>query len=72
MQAAAGPGAWLAFTDVAIMGAIALLTRARRCCAPARGADQVIALAASGGAPARAIDGAPGDAVRLKLLRSAS
>ena len=52
------------------MGAIALLAERTPLLCAGQGADQVIALAASGGAPARAIDGAPGDAVRLKLLRS--
>ncbi|MBR8653944.1 NAD(P)-dependent oxidoreductase [Achromobacter sp. Marseille-Q0513] len=72
MQAAAGAARarGLAFTDVAIMGAIALLAERTPLLCAGQGADQVIALAASGGAPARAIDGAPGDAVRLKLLRS--
>ena len=40
------------------MGAIALLAERTPLLCAGQGADQVIALAASGGAPARAIDGA--------------
>ncbi|SAI70435.1 Prephenate dehydrogenase [Bordetella ansorpii] len=58
------------FTDVAIMGAIILLgARTPLLCAGV-GAQAVAGFAQSCGAPAQAIDGEAGDAVRLKLLRS--
>lgn len=63
---AAGVG----FTDVAIMGAIALLAEATPLMCVGEGAGRVLQLAADIGAPAREISGQPGDAVRLKLLRS--
>jgi len=72
MQAAAAAAAErnIAFTDVAIMGAIALLAERTPLLCAGTGTDVVLRLAESGGAPARAIPGAAGDAVRLKLLRS--
>ncbi|RAP64747.1 6-phosphogluconate dehydrogenase [Achromobacter sp. HZ01] len=72
MQAAAAAAAaqGIDFTDVAIMGAIALLAERTPLLCAGTGADAVLRLAESGGAPARAIAGAAGDAVRLKLLRS--
>lgn len=72
MRAAADVAAQLGvpFTDVAIMGAIALLgARTPLLCAGA-GAPGVAEFTASCGAPAQAIEGEAGDAVRLKLLRS--
>ncbi|MCY1203621.1 NAD binding domain of 6-phosphogluconate dehydrogenase [compost metagenome] len=72
MQAAAAAAAErnIGFTDVAIMGAIALLAERTPLLCAGAGTDAVLRLAESGGAPARAIQGAAGDAVRLKLLRS--
>ncbi|MEB3097646.1 MULTISPECIES: NAD(P)-dependent oxidoreductase [Achromobacter] len=72
MQAAAAAAAerHIDFTDVAIMGAIALLAERTPLLCAGTGTDMVLRLAESGGAPARAIQGAAGDAVRLKLLRS--
>ncbi len=72
MQAAAAAAAErnIDFTDVAIMGAIALLAERTPLLCAGTGTDAVLRLAESGGAPARAIQGAAGDAVRLKLLRS--
>ncbi|KGD99775.1 6-phosphogluconate dehydrogenase [Achromobacter sp. RTa] len=72
MQAAAAAAAErnIAFTDVAIMGAIALLAERTPLLCAGSGTDAVLRLAESGGAPARVIPGAAGDAVRLKLLRS--
>lgn len=72
MRAAADVAAQLGvpFTDVAIMGAIALLgARTPLLCAGA-GAPGIAEFTASCGAPAQAIEGEAGDAVRLKLLRS--
>lgn len=58
------------FIDVAIMGAIALLgARTPLLCAGV-GAESVAEFTRTCGAPAQAIDGEAGDAVRLKLLRS--
>lgn len=60
----------LPFTDVAIMGAIALLgARTPLLCAGV-GAQAVAEFTQNCGAPAQAIAGMAGDAVRLKLLRS--
>lgn len=72
MQAAAtAAAAWpIEFMDVAIMGAIALLAEKTPLLCAGHGAQAVTALAESAGAPVRIIDGTPGDAVRLKLLRS--
>lgn len=72
MQAAAAGAAErnIDFTDVAIMGAIALLAERTPLLCAGTGTDAVLRLAESCGAPARAIQGAAGDAVRLKLLRS--
>ncbi|MGS1010586.1 NAD(P)-binding domain-containing protein [Achromobacter anxifer] len=72
MQAASAAAAArnIDFTDVAIMGAIALLAQRTPLLCAGTGTDAVLRLAESGGAPARAIQGAAGDAVRLKLLRS--
>lgn len=58
------------FTDVAIMGAIALLGARTPLLCAGTGAEKVAAFTADCGAPAQAIDGQAGDAVRLKLLRS--
>ncbi|WP_088141419.1 NAD(P)-dependent oxidoreductase [Achromobacter xylosoxidans] len=72
MQAASAAAAErnIDFTDVAIMGAIALLAERTPLLCAGTGTEAVLRLAESGGAPARAIQGAAGDAVRLKLLRS--
>ena len=72
MQAASAAAAErnIDFTDVAIMGAIALLAERTPLLCAGTGTDAVLRLAGSGGAPARTIQGAAGDAVRLKLLRS--
>ncbi|MFD4838572.1 DUF1932 domain-containing protein [Achromobacter sp. NPDC058515] len=72
MQAAAAAAApWpVSFTDVAIMGAIALLAEKTPLLCAGDGSQAVAALGESAGAPVRIIDGKPGDAVRLKLLRS--
>jgi 3-hydroxyisobutyrate dehydrogenase-like beta-hydroxyacid dehydrogenase len=72
MRAAAevAAGHRIPFTDVAIMGAIVLLgARTSLLCAGA-GAEAMAKLLSDSGAPARAIAGQAGDAVRLKLLRS--
>lgn len=58
------------FTDVAIMGAIALLGARTPLLCAGTGAPGVAAFTLACGAPAQAIDGQAGDAVRLKLLRS--
>ncbi|SIT30012.1 DUF1932 domain-containing protein [Achromobacter sp. MFA1 R4] len=72
MQAAARAAARfpIEFTDVAIMGAIALLAEKTPLLCAGGGSQVVTALGESAGAPVRFIDGQPGDAVRLKLLRS--
>lgn len=72
MQAAAAAAAdWpIEFTDVAIMGAIALLAEKTPLLCAGHGSQAVAALGESAGAPVRIIEGKPGDAVRLKLLRS--
>ncbi|OZI31453.1 6-phosphogluconate dehydrogenase [Bordetella genomosp. 10] len=72
MRAAAAVAArhGVAFADVAIMGAIVLLGAATPLLCAGTGAEAVARFAASSGAPARAIAGEAGDAVRLKLLRS--
>ncbi|OWT75397.1 MULTISPECIES: NAD(P)-dependent oxidoreductase [unclassified Achromobacter] len=58
------------FTDVAIMGAIILLGARTPLLCAGTGAEAVARFACDSGAPARAIPGQAGDAVRLKLLRS--
>lgn len=58
------------FTDVAIMGAIALLGARTPLLCAGTGAPAVAAFTLACGAPAQAIEGQAGDAVRLKLLRS--
>ncbi|WP_144630296.1 NAD(P)-dependent oxidoreductase [Bordetella genomosp. 13] len=58
------------FTDVAIMGAIVLLGARTPLLCAGDGAQAVAEFAQASGAPAQAIDGEAGDAVRLKLLRS--
>jgi len=72
MRAAAdvAASAGIPFTDVAIMGAIALLGARTPLLCAGTGADAVVAFTAGCGAPAQAIAGQAGDAVRLKLLRS--
>ncbi|EHK68004.1 NAD(P)-dependent oxidoreductase [Achromobacter arsenitoxydans] len=60
----------VAFMDVAIMGAIALLAEKTPLLCAGEGGQAVTELGESAGAPVRIIDGKPGDAVRLKLLRS--
>ncbi|ANN80070.1 NAD(P)-dependent oxidoreductase [Bordetella flabilis] len=65
---AAGDG--IPFADVAIMGAIALLGDRTPLLCAGTGAEAAAAFARDSGAPARAIAGQAGDAVRLKLLRS--
>lgn len=72
MQAAAAAAAeqGRCFTDVAIMGAIALQGDKTPLLCAGTGADRVVELASSSGTPARSIAGQAGDAVRLKLLRS--
>ena len=70
-KAAAAAAPWsIPFMDVAIMGAIALLAEKTPLLCAGEGAQQVTALGESAGAPVRIIEGKPGDAVRLKLLRS--
>ncbi|WP_313371113.1 NAD(P)-binding domain-containing protein [Achromobacter animicus] len=68
--AAAAAASTIPFMDVAIMGAIALLAEKTPLLCAGEGAAVVTALGESAGAPVRIIDGKPGDAVRLKLLRS--
>lgn len=58
------------FTDVAIMGAIVLLGARTPLLCAGTGAPAFAAFAQGCDAPARAIEGEAGDAVRLKLLRS--
>jgi 3-hydroxyisobutyrate dehydrogenase-like beta-hydroxyacid dehydrogenase len=72
MRAAAAVAArhGVPFTDVAIMGAIVLLGAQTPLLCAGTGAEKVAEFACAGGAPARAIAGQAGDAVRLKLLRS--
>lgn len=72
MRAAAeiAAGRAIAFADVAIMGAIALLGDRTPLLCAGTGAAAAAAFASDSGAPARAIAGQAGDAVRLKLLRS--
>lgn len=72
MRAAADVAArhGIAFADVAIMGAIALLAERTPLLCAGTGAQAVASFARDAGAPAPAIDGQAGDAVRLKLLRS--
>jgi 3-hydroxyisobutyrate dehydrogenase-like beta-hydroxyacid dehydrogenase len=72
MRAAAAAAAEreLCFTDVAIMGAIALQGARTPLLCAGTGAERVVELALSSGTPARSIAGQAGDAVRLKLLRS--
>ncbi len=67
-ERAAGRG--VAFADVAIMGAIALLGDRTPLLCAGTGAEAAAAFARTSGAPAQAIAGQAGDAVRLKLLRS--
>lgn len=67
-EAAAQHG--LPFTDVAIMGAIALLGARTPLLCAGTGAVAVAEFTSGCGAPAQAIEGEAGDAVRLKLLRS--
>lgn len=68
--AAAAAAQGIAFMDVAIMGAIALLGEKTPLLCAGDGAEIVTALGESAGATVRIIEGKPGDAVRLKLLRS--
>ncbi len=68
--AAAAAAHGIAFMDVAIMGAIALLGEKTPLLCAGDGAAVVTALGESAGATVRIIEGKPGDAVRLKLLRS--
>lgn len=72
MQAAAAAAAeqGRCFTDVAIMGAIALQGDSTPLLCAGTGAERVVELAQSCGTPARIAAGQAGDAVRLKLLRS--
>src|SRR5690606_16017929 len=72
MQVAATAAAelGLCFTDVAIMGAIALQGDRTPLLCAGTGTQRVVELALSSGTPARTIAGRAGDAVRLKLLRS--
>jgi 3-hydroxyisobutyrate dehydrogenase-like beta-hydroxyacid dehydrogenase len=58
------------FADVAIMGAIVLLGAKTPLLCAGAGAEAAAKFASDSGAPARAIAGEAGDAVRLKLLRS--
>lgn len=60
----------LPFADVAIMGAIVLLGARTPLLCAGTGAQAAADFTQSCGAPAQAIEGAAGDAVRLKLLRS--
>ncbi|HTJ99084.1 MAG TPA: NAD(P)-binding domain-containing protein [Bordetella sp.] len=60
----------VAFADVAIMGAVVLLGERTPLLCAGTGADAAVAFTQGSGAPARAIAGQAGDAVRLKLLRS--
>ncbi|MCP2515501.1 NAD(P)-binding domain-containing protein [Achromobacter mucicolens] len=68
--AAAAAAHGIPFMDVAIMGAIALLGEKTPLLCAGDGAAVVTALGESAGATVRIIEGKPGDAVRLKLLRS--
>jgi len=68
--AAAAAASAIPFMDVAIMGAIALLAEKTPLLCAGEGAAVVTALGESAGATVRIIEGKPGDAVRLKLLRS--
>lgn len=68
--AAAAAAHGIAFMDVAIMGAIALLGEKTPLLCAGDGAAVVTELGESAGATVRIIEGKPGDAVRLKLLRS--
>ncbi|WP_459615525.1 NAD(P)-dependent oxidoreductase [Bordetella sp. 2513F-2] len=72
MQAAAEVAAnrGMPFADVAIMGAIALLGARTPLLCAGTGAHEAAATMQACGAPAQAIEGQAGDAVRLKLLRS--
>lgn len=60
----------LAFTDVAIMGAIFIARDKTPLLCSGTGADTIAAFMSEWGAPARAIEGKAGDAMTLKLLRS--
>jgi 3-hydroxyisobutyrate dehydrogenase-like beta-hydroxyacid dehydrogenase len=68
--AAVAAGTGVPFADVAIMGAIALLAERTPLLCAGTGAEAAAAFARECGAPAQAIPGQAGDAVRLKLLRS--
>jgi 3-hydroxyisobutyrate dehydrogenase-like beta-hydroxyacid dehydrogenase len=72
MRAAAAVAAshGVPFADVAIMGAIVLLGAQTSLLCAGAGAEKVAEFLVASGAPARAIAGQAGDAVRLKLLRS--
>ncbi|ARP86700.1 NAD(P)-dependent oxidoreductase [Bordetella genomosp. 9] len=72
MRAAAAVAAekGVPFADVAIMGAIALLAERTPLLCAGTGAQAAAAFTGGCGAPAQAIAGQAGDAVRLKLLRS--
>jgi 3-hydroxyisobutyrate dehydrogenase-like beta-hydroxyacid dehydrogenase len=72
MRAAAevAAGHDIPFADVAIMGAIVLLGAQTSLLCAGTGAEAAAKFLSESGAPARAIAGQAGDAVRLKLLRS--
>jgi 3-hydroxyisobutyrate dehydrogenase len=72
MAEAAGIAATLGrgFVDVAIMGAISLSGGATPLLCAGAGAEAIVTLMASGGAPARVGGSQAGDAAELKLLRS--
>lgn len=60
----------LAFTDVAIMGAIFIARDKTPLLCSGTGAKSIASFMSEWGAPARAIEGRAGDAMTLKLLRS--
>lgn len=60
----------VAFTDVAIMGAIFIARDKTPLLCSGTGAQDIAAFMSGCGAPARAIEGRAGDAMTLKLLRS--